>query len=940
MNSHVPFNSCQVWGSPSCGCGNSGCTTCNQSNDPIVDKLIGNAYHVVRTVYCNLGNLKLIYDFLTQYGMVLGVQSEEELKALTTEATFARIYGFDNTNRRQVTDYLYVDGDRTGILPDDPNATGSWVKVATSGSDEGGTGGRVSPPYIPYIYNNGSALGGETTIPVPVSTVGVPFIIINGMTETNSLGFTYDAATLTVTLFQPLEIGDEVVLLLTGTPAVPDNPNISDWIQFNWLYNGGYAVGGEQVIAIPYTFQSVPAVYKNGLRLYAGLAERSYTMDAPNQRVLLTEPLVVNDRLIIQLGGESTVVELSDHTLQEVARTANVMDGETILSNDTTQLLNGKKVVYDVVAQKSYGLPVLPTNVYISSVSNGQLTYNPGNVTVDLVPVPNSAEALSKFLSGTTGADSVGTSITPHTVQDIIDSPSIITGRVNIRNPKWNAPRDNAEDPAAASANAIAINAMLSSGAKHVELDDKARRVNSPLLYQSSVAIHGAGRSAISLVWTGGDLPVIARPSYANKDTMGFSNVRLQDLRITDQAATRTSYYTVDLTNGNSNGLERCMIDCPGNFDGSGNRIITSDRFGAILGRARNSAVANTYAFVSHFRDSRITNGTLVMNTTDWYINSSEIWGAFRNRTLEITGGGTIDGGTQIVPGADCGIFLTSDFGYDIATLKILGVYFDGSTDSTLYTGDAIKSDGTTGLVGGRIIGCNFDLMSGRGIYLNKANYTTIQGNIFADCDGADTGLPDISIASMFGSKIDNTHYRNTIAPKTGNARVNLGKPFTLTGAVGFPISSVGGECTYSSTYQRCTVTNPQMMKSLGGSNQTSFDYGSILPSAANRYGEVILFGGRAKYSNGTTWLDLSDDLNNLATTTDLNTLNVTAKHYAADITIHTNIPATITGPAKIDVNFTSPGYLVQELKLLKASGGIYTRRLVNSVWDAWVKIA
>lgn len=537
------------------------------------------------------------------------------------------------------------------------------------------------------------------------------------------------------------------------------------------------------------------------------------------------------------------------------------------------------------------------------------------------------------------GADLVNTTIDV-TVGEIIRAPAIITGRVNIRNPKWNAPRDNAEDPAAATANAAAINMMLSSGAKDVELDDKARRVNSPLLYRSSMSIHGAGRSSISLVWTGGDLPVIARPTYSDKDAMGFSNVRLQDLRITDQAAARVSYYTVDLTNGNSNGLEGCMIDGPGNFDGSGNRIITSDRFGVILGRARNSVLANTYGFVSHFRDSRIVNSTLVMNTTDWYINSSELWGAFRNRSLEITGGGTIDGGTQIVPGNECGIFLTSDFGYDIATLKILGVYFDGSTDKTLYTGDAIKSDGTTGLVGARIICCNFDLMGGRGIYLNKANYTTIQGNIFSDCDAADAGLPDISIASMFGSKIDNTHHRETTAPKTGNARVNLGRPFVITGVTGFPISSAGGECAFSSTYQRSTVTNPQMVRSTGGSSQTSFDYGSTLPSAQNRYGEVILFGGRSKYSNGTDWLDLSDDLNNLSSATNMNSLTKTAKYYASDITLHTNIPVGITGPAKIDVGFIDTGYVIQELTLLKASGGLYARRMVNTVWTAWDKIA
>lgn len=421
MNSHNPFDACQNWGVPSCGCGNSGCTSCNQSNDPLVDKMIGNAYHVVRTVYCNLGNLKLIYDFLNQYGMVLGVQSEDELKALTTKAEFARIYGFDNTNKRQVTDYLYVEGDRTGILPDDPTATGSWVEVATSNSGGGGDDdGKVAPPYIPYVYNDGAALGGETTIPVPSGTVGVPFIIVEGYTNTVGYGFTYDATSLTVTLAQPLEVGDEVVLLLTGTPAVPDNPNVTDWIQINWLYNGGYAIGDEQVIAIPYTFQSVPAIYRNGARYYAGLAERSYTVDAPNQRILLTEPLVTNDRLIVTIGGESTTLIMSDRTLQEVARAANVKDSETILSSNTTQYLNGMKVIYDVVAQKSYGLPALPPNVYISSVSNGQLTYSPGNIVVDLVPVPGSTKELEEKLSSESGASLINTT-QGSTVQEQLD---------------------------------------------------------------------------------------------------------------------------------------------------------------------------------------------------------------------------------------------------------------------------------------------------------------------------------------------------------------------------------------------------------------------------------------------------------------------------------------------------------------------------------------
>lgn len=383
MNAHTPFDANQDWTNPYCR---------NSSNDPMVDALLGNAYHVVRTVYCNLGNLKLIYDFLNKYGMVLGVQSETELKAMPTSASYVRLYGFDNTNKRVVTDYLYVEGDRTGVIPDDPSATGSWILVATSNSDSGGDDGegKASPPYIPYSYNNGSAIGGETTIPVPAGTVGVPMIVIDGYTNLVGYGFTYDAASLTVTLAQPLEPGDEVHLFLTGTPAVPDNPNVSDWVQINWLYNGGYASGGEQVIQIPYTFKSVPAIYKNGARYYSGLAENSYTVDAANQRILLTEPLATNDRLIITIGGEPETLIMTDRTIQEVARSANVKDTEIILSTNTTQFLNGKKVIYDVAAQKMYGLPTLPTNVYINSVSNGQLTYSPGNITVDLNPVPSS----------------------------------------------------------------------------------------------------------------------------------------------------------------------------------------------------------------------------------------------------------------------------------------------------------------------------------------------------------------------------------------------------------------------------------------------------------------------------------------------------------------------------------------------------------------------
>lgn len=399
MNAHTPFDANQDWTNPYCQ---------NSSNDPMVDALLGNAYHVVRTVYCNLGNLKLIYDFLNQYGMVLGVQSEAELKALTTKATFARIYDKTPAGDRQVTDYLYVEGDRTGVIPEDVTATGSWIKVATSGTGTSDIGNNLTP----WIYNNGSAAGGETFIIVPEEAVGVPFITMDGLVKHVGIDFTFNVTNRRVEFSNSLVEGTEVVCLLSGVPAIPDTPNISNWTQINWLYNNGAAVGGEQVIEVPYTFQDIPAVFKNGLRLVKGLTTDSYTLDIENSRLILTEPLVTNDRLVVQIGGEVQVLSVPDHTIEEVARTANVKNSEVILSTNNTQTLNGKKVVYSVSEQKTYGLPILPTNVYIQSVANGKLIYNPGSVIVDLLPTPSDAltihNAYRALLASPEGAGYVG----------------------------------------------------------------------------------------------------------------------------------------------------------------------------------------------------------------------------------------------------------------------------------------------------------------------------------------------------------------------------------------------------------------------------------------------------------------------------------------------------------------------------------------------------
>lgn len=539
------------------------------------------------------------------------------------------------------------------------------------------------------------------------------------------------------------------------------------------------------------------------------------------------------------------------------------------------------------------------------------------------------------------GADLVQTTV-GITVGEIARAPAAITGRVNIVNARWNAPSLYAEEPEAAAANAAAINMMFSAGGRHVELDTKARCVNSPLIFQSSLGIYGAGRETTSLIWTGGDLPALARPNYTDKDAKGFSNVRVHNLKIVDQALERNSYYTIDLFNGNSSGLDDCWIDCPGRYDANGNQIITSDRYGVALGIARNSTLKGDNGFVFHMRNSRIAKGTLMANGTDGYISGCELWGNFRNRAVEISGGCTVDGGTQIVPGHESGIFLFNDKGYNIDTLKILGVYFDGSTDMDLFTGWGVLSAAGIGLVNAKIIGCDFWNMNKGGIYAAKLYSTTIESNNFTDCDSDDTGEDDIYCDDVYGSSIVNVHARS-LAPKNNNAtRVNLGRNYSITAKLGYPLSTLGGPVSFNTTYARSRVTNPTYARQVGGSFASSFPYGS-LPDAAARYGEFIVVNGKPYASDGASWRDMSGDTLALETATDLHALAASQRYYTSDITMHSNIPAGLTGAAQIEVGYISTGYRVITVISLKASGGIYKQLLTGGstpTWGLWLKIA
>ena len=268
----------------------------------------------------------------------------------------------------------------------------------------------TAPHQIPYTY---TATGGETFISLPFYPVtGV--VTVNGSMQVPLDNFEIDGNTLN--LGCALSKGDVVFCLFDKILSPEDHkPGIRIY-KFQ-------AVGGETEFTPDFTSYGVQSLYIGG---EYKTPEIEYSYNSTTGKVSLQTALTAGVWVVAEMSvKQPNISPLFDRSIQEIARAANVKDSEVILSTDTTQVLNGKKIIFDVVTQHFYALPTLPSNVYINTVANGQLTYNPGSVTVNLVPVDEALtqdilSLVNAELAATTGAGLVNTT-SGDSVQTVID---------------------------------------------------------------------------------------------------------------------------------------------------------------------------------------------------------------------------------------------------------------------------------------------------------------------------------------------------------------------------------------------------------------------------------------------------------------------------------------------------------------------------------------
>lgn len=197
MNSHNPFNTG----------GDGGCTNDFRSADQLVDRIIGDAYHVVKEVYLALGNLTYIYNYLQKYGLIITVDSEEALKDIPLSiGKFARVYNKSEDFGYYFTDYLYVNDDQSGILPNEPDATGSWMSASSTGSNAS----------FVKIWKYVAPEDGVTLINLPTNTpvVDVQTIYVQGVRQDVNDGFTYNKEHKSILLADELEEGNAVTVII------------------------------------------------------------------------------------------------------------------------------------------------------------------------------------------------------------------------------------------------------------------------------------------------------------------------------------------------------------------------------------------------------------------------------------------------------------------------------------------------------------------------------------------------------------------------------------------------------------------------------------------------------------------------------------------------------------------------------------------------------
>jgi hypothetical protein len=183
----------------------------------------------------------------------------------------------------------------------------------------------------------------------------------------------------------------------------------------------------------------------------------------------------------------------------------------------------------------------------------------------------------------------------------------------------------------------------------------------------------------------------------------------------------------------------------------------------------------DTACFMPELSKVLVRNGVLaVEDVTDGKATDCFFWGTYTGApgTVQLTRSSnwTFQSVDVVPPQGDAGGYLLTD----LNNFSIVGGLLDGSYDA-IMTGHGIKSSGF--VRGLSVLGAKFFNLGRSGMKLSDVRRSSFIGNIFVQCNKADSSYPDVDLAACSGNVfIGNTHG----APV---ARTNKGKVYVEDGS-------------------------------------------------------------------------------------------------------------------------------------------------------------
>ena len=192
--------------------------------------------------------------------------------------------------------------------------------------------------YIHWLYNNGSATGGETTINIPYTFTSVATVFVNGVRMTYGLAFDYDVAAKIVTFTEALEATDEVVVSL-GTEPVQDYSDLVTDVQLAAI----------QDITKPYIFATV-ATYK-AFNTTFPVGKLIHLKDRNAKFTVITGTTTANDKSILSSNSLNQSIEIIKTRAMNVAMFGDENDVAVVafavqyIEDNDVNILQGNNVI-------------------------------------------------------------------------------------------------------------------------------------------------------------------------------------------------------------------------------------------------------------------------------------------------------------------------------------------------------------------------------------------------------------------------------------------------------------------------------------------------------------------------------------------------------------------------------------------------------------------